>query len=341
MKRQKIFLTLALLVAITAAFQIQQSAFAQAGSAYDLINEVNGLRASNGLPPLEIDPALMASAQGHSDYMSSIDSLTHSGLGGSRPRDRAVAAGYGAGAAVFIAENIAGANNLTAHDAVYTTWTDSLNLSTMTNSAYTHIGAGVAVSGPFVYYTLDVGYISGKPGSEPTAAPTSPNQAPADTSSPAPTEAPAYIVQTAAPLPDGSIMHEVKQGQSLWSIAIAYGVNIDDLQKLNNLGSSEVVWPGDKLIIAPSFTPTVSPTVTQTPKPPTRTPRPTSTQRPATPTRTPTAEVTLTQQAVSPASLVLSAPSGGLISRHTLGMSIIVVCAIGVILVLVGGLKKE
>ena len=230
MKRQKILLTLALLVAIAAAFQIQQSAFAQADSAYDLINEVNGLRANKGLPPFEIDPALMTAAQGHSDYMSSIDLLTHSGLGGSRPRDRAVAAGYGAGAAVFIAENIAGANNLTAHEAVYTTWSDSLDLSTMTNSAYTHIGAGVAVAGEFVYYTLDVGYISGKPGSEPTAASTSADLSLADIRSPTPTEAPAYIVQTAEPLPDGSIMHEVKQGQSLWSIAIAYGVNIDDLK---------------------------------------------------------------------------------------------------------------
>ena len=41
---------------------------AQAGDAWALIAEVNGYRAANGLPPFEIDSALMAAAQAHSEF---------------------------------------------------------------------------------------------------------------------------------------------------------------------------------------------------------------------------------------------------------------------------------
>ncbi|MDX1437480.1 MAG: CAP domain-containing protein, partial [Anaerolineales bacterium] len=89
---------------------------AQGGSAADLIAAVNALRASNGLPPLQADSALMSIAQAHSNYQASIGSVTHTGAGGTRPRDRAAAAGYGGGATIFVSENIAGGTNLSVEE---------------------------------------------------------------------------------------------------------------------------------------------------------------------------------------------------------------------------------
>lgn len=64
-----------------------------------------------------VNKALMASAQAHSDYQAEIGQVTHSGQGGSRPRDRAIAFGYGGGATVYVSENIAGGMNMSAAEA--------------------------------------------------------------------------------------------------------------------------------------------------------------------------------------------------------------------------------
>ena len=48
------------------------------------------------------------------------------------------------------------------------------------------------------------------------------------------------------------VYHTVQRGDSLWSIASKYpGVSIDDIKKLNNLGSRYVIQPGQKLKIMP------------------------------------------------------------------------------------------
>jgi LysM repeat protein len=93
---------------------------------------------------------------------------------------------------------------------------------------------------------------------------------------------------TATPNPDGSVVHEVQPGQALWSIAIAYGVTLQDLYSLNGLSEGAVIRPGDKLVII-AAQPTPTPTQTLTPTgtlPPTPTRRPTSTHQPATLTPT-------------------------------------------------------
>ena len=80
--------------------------------------------------------------------------------------------------------------------------------------------------------------------------------------------------------------------QALWSIAIAYGVTLQDLYSLNGLSEGAVIRPGDKLVIVaaqPSPTPTQTVTPTRT-LPPTPTRRPTST--PQTATLTPLASLT-------------------------------------------------
>lgn len=155
--------------------------------------------------------------------------------------------------------------------------------------------------------------------------------------SPTPT-GPLDNIQTVTPQPDGSIVHIVQAGQSLWSLAIAYNVKIADIQRLNNMGSSELVRPGDQLIIAPGFTPTPSPTETSTPIPPTLTPTLTRTMRPATFTAsvvmsTPSLSVTPTAEP----GFSLPAVDG----RHALGIGLIVICGLGLVFVLFSAIKKN
>ncbi len=66
-------------------------------------------------------------------------------------------------------------------------------------------------------------------------------------------------VQTATPNPDGSIIHEVQPGQTLWAIASAYGTTVQRLWELNGLGENDVILPGQKLLVRPAgAAPTIS-----------------------------------------------------------------------------------
>lgn len=115
-------------------------------------------------------------------------------------------------------------------------------------------------------------------------------------------ELPAVPVSIATPAADGSIVHVVQQGQTLWAVAAIYQIPLDDLLILNGLNQNSFVFPGDKLIIRPPYTPT--PTLSPTPAPPTATRTPTVTPTlPPTYTPAPTFTATNTPtfiQTVSP-----------------------------------------
>jgi len=244
---------------------------AQSNQAYDLIAAVNQLRTSNGLPPYEINGALMAAAQSHSEYQASIGSVTHTGVGGTSSSNRAAAAGYGGGAMIYVSENIAGGMSFTIQSVVQMWQGDSLHLSTMLSSDYQDIGAGVASSGQQTYYTIDVGYIAGNPENSSTpASSTAIYSSPESSSSYSP-------IQASTPLADGSIIHEVKEGQALWNIAAIYDIELPELLQLNNLGSNAFIFPGDTLMIKPASitltntsaeeTETISTSITQATEP--------------------------------------------------------------------------
>lgn len=95
------------------------------------------------------------------------------------------------------------------------------------------------------------------------------------------TPVPTYVVELATPGADGKIIHTVVAGETLISIAEAYGVPFTDLLELNGFKVDALIYPGDEVIIQEGFTatPTHPPTLTAT-----QTKVPTSTRRP---TRTP------------------------------------------------------
>lgn len=135
-------------------------------------------------------------------------------------------------------------------------------------------------------------------------------------------------VQTSTPNPDGSLIHEVQPGESVWSIATAYGMKPDVLLEINHLSPSVVLWSGDKLVIQPSFTPTLTPAVTSTPvsrpQSPTHSPAPTRT---ATPMPTPTA----------PPPIIIFQGGG----RHWLGVGMIAICILGLLMVVITALHRR
>jgi len=309
---------------------------AQAPSAYDLISTVNGWRISAGLSPLEIDNALMAAAQGHSEYQASIGSWSHVGAGGTYEWDRAAAAGYGGGANIKCDEAVAIANVSTSVDTVvYTLWNDYDHRDlVLLNANYVHVGAAAVEAGGLVYYTLDACYTGSGAASNPPSNPTGNTTI---SSLPTATREIIMAVQTAAPADDGSITHEVQPGQSLWAISDTYKVDSAIIAQLNSLATDNpVIFPGQKLLIRPSFTPTVSPTITETPIPATRTPRPTSTPLPTRPTKTPTLTPTATEQPLLP-----EIPAIKGLDRRTLGIAIITVCGLGLAAMIIGLLKSR
>jgi hypothetical protein len=142
---------------------------------------------------------------------------------------------------------------------------------------------------------------------------------------------------TSTPLADGSILHPIKQGQVLYTIAEAYGTTVDNLVTLNRLSpSNPVIYEGNNLVIQASFTPTIAPTATETPLPPTATLKPTATLPPPKPTLTPSMTPTATRKPFFPE---IPTFEGG--SQQRLGTILIVVCALGIGLIIFGSMKKN
>ena len=259
------------LAAILAAFVPTSVGGAQApaSSPLELINAVNGLRASYGLPLYTINPILMSTAQAQADFLAATGTMAHSGPGGITFTDRLLAAGYPLAGDLslggFRAENITGGPEDMPAEAAVNRWAgDAPHLNTMTSPDLTEIGAGVATNNGRVYFVIDA--------ARPTSGALQP--IPVD-ASPVPIASPPGIIYPVIPsTPDASgvVIHEVKPGQSLWLIAIAYETKIDQIKNLNNLFTNEI-FPGENLVIKtgvavtaaqPSVTPAVSATAALT-----------------------------------------------------------------------------
>lgn len=200
--------------------------------AAEMITVINALRASYGLAPYAVDPGLMAMAQEHSRYQASIHKSTHQHSDGRDPPD------------LGVVENVAGGTfgYITPQVVVYNIWADPVHMRTMIGYESGAMGVGVADDGETTYYTLEV---------RPTG--TAARQPAAGTPVKVVTPIAVVPLVTVTPRPDGSIFHEVGYGQTLWAIALAYGVKIDQIRAWNNLeeGASEI-YAGQKLLVLPA-----------------------------------------------------------------------------------------
>jgi uncharacterized protein YkwD len=229
-------------------------------SALDVIEEVNSLRVSKGLPPYQVNSILMVIAQEHAEYIASSGVLTYFDAKGSRPYQRALAAGYLVSGDLslggFFSEIIHYGVNLSASDVVGVWQKESDHLNIIISSELNDIGVGVADVKGVTYYVLDAGASTDAL----SITPSSPNAIFTSTAG-----TPSAMVITSTPLEDGTVYHIVQPNEALWSIAQAYDITIEELKRLNSLSSNEI-FIGQKLLIRKlvSSTSTPEPTITVT-----------------------------------------------------------------------------
>lgn len=312
MRRIFILFLISFLIGAFAFTKPETSIQAQTSSAIDLINTVNSVRRNNSLAALEIDNSLMASAQEQAEYMAEIGQITHNRANGTTVNS------------LGFLENIAGGTNLTVQVVVFSMWTDTTNWNTIVGYPFGKVGAGVAVRNDLVYYVLQVQEIQIGLAAQPTInyqITPDPNLV--------------SDVMTATPQLDGSIIHEVLDGQSLWSIAIAYNVTIAEIIQWNNLLPTPVIFVGERLFVQIAPTPTLSPTITNTSIPPTRTITPS--QTPITPQ--PSATITpLPSPTPKPPFSIYGMEKS---QRQTIGWGIAIICLIGLIFVAFRGFIQK
>ena len=94
---------------------------------------------------------------------------------------------------------------------------------------------------------------------------------------PAPAQPQNVTIERAPPREDGSIVHVVQSGQYLNLIAGVYGVSVERIRELNNLGG-DIIFSGQELLIKPAdgAEATASSATAQADAEPTETPRPTT-----------------------------------------------------------------
>jgi LysM repeat protein/uncharacterized protein YkwD len=224
------------------ADEIQPAPFNQV-SAYELILAMNTLRVSYGLPALIEDPIVNAVAQSTAATMAANNMSWHIG----DVRGRIAAAGYGSGGTVWATENFAVSSGGMGIDEIMASWADPDHMRPAVNAAYCHVGAGAAqTSDGRIYYVLQAAYVSGQECGSPSPSSGGTSQPGAV---PNPVSQLIIPVKIATPDAEGKVFHEVKAGQSFWSIAIAYQITIHDLEVWNNLSRTIPLRAGQRLFI--------------------------------------------------------------------------------------------
>ncbi len=224
----------------------------------DVINAVNNLRLSQGLNALAAHPILMEVAAEQANALAASEgAIGHERPCGISLGQYMLMKGYPLWGDLSLdgyrSENWVAAGTI---EQVMSFWSgDAEHLNTMVSPNRSDIGAAVAISDQ-IYVVLDTAL----------KTPTNQHQSPAYeilTNIPvtqaaclgaATLNADGSVSQYSIPvavstaLPDGDVIHEVRYGQTLWSIAIQYNTTIEQLKRLNNL-TTDVIAPGWKLLV--------------------------------------------------------------------------------------------
>ena len=235
-----------------------------------LIDAVNNLRLSYGLPALTAHSVLMQSSQSQADYMAATGQVTHTRPGGITFTQQLLSLGFPLDGDLslggFRAENILSSNGPLMWDGVPPGWRDELHMNTMLSQNFTHIGVGISQGTDRYYYALDCAAATGS-GQMQDGVSSVLTSVPAGSSAGASQYMVPVSMSTARP--DGDVFHKVQYGQSLWSIAITYGTTIKNIQALNNLGEYLIVYQGQELLVLKAATQPAPATPTPLASPPT------------------------------------------------------------------------
>jgi len=194
----------------------------------DLFSRINNLRSQLGLAPYSLNPALTAAAQNHANWMAANSTASHIQDNGSRPRDRAAAAGYNSN---WVSENIY-IGGLAGVDDAWNFWTNSsVHYAGLTSANYQDIGIATATGAGGQAFVLVFGTMSwGGVTSQNTGTSSGgTSNSGGDSAAAAP---PVFIVGWDSV---GNIMHEVQPGDTLGDIALLYGYTWDDIPTMLEL----------------------------------------------------------------------------------------------------------
>ena len=305
---------------------------------YDLAAVVNAYRVANGYYQLYPHAQVMAAAQAHAEWIVETGQGGHIGAGGSDETTRVSWTGYGDGATILCDENWSSGSSI--DDVMAGAWSDWTHQEVMLNAwgnLYTDIGGGVASQGNGRYvFVLNVCKVVGQGYSG--EVPEGSGSVPAATTNPLATaDLTNYIygVTLATPLADGSIKHTVLYGQTLASIAEAYGITIDTLRSLNEMtADATVIWPEQELLIHPG-TSTTGAQESATPETP-ASPAPSSIAATQTQPPLPKLSVTATSFTATPQSA-----QGDVKLTRTLGILLLVLSAGGLMVFLYFSSTRE
>lgn len=253
--------------------------------AENLLNEINLLREKYDRPPLIPDPSLQQVAQDQAAWFARSNKLSERTKDNRTLKSLAQEYQYAGGAAFAVRQSSAMVWRTTPIDYVIEKiWFSTVGeRAKLLSGDYLHAGIATVVVNNRRFIALVTGKLANGALTY-TPLPTIDNATPIPfeeidegTLMP-PAENP---VITSTPASDGSIAHIVLKGQTLSEIAYAYESGWNGIALLNNLDlENPLIYEGDLILIRPRFTDTVTPTVTNTPIPPTRTPRPTYTLSP-------------------------------------------------------------
>ncbi|MFN8384557.1 MAG: LysM peptidoglycan-binding domain-containing protein [Anaerolineales bacterium] len=220
----------------------------------EVINAVNALRLSYGILPLAVHPALTQIAQLQADGIAS-GSDGHWRPAGMSLGQWMMSLGYPLSGDLSLdgyrSENWVAAG--TAQDAINAWLSDDLHTNTMLSTERSDIGAGVSTDGEQIYVVIETALQTRSGQMQSNAYPTLTALAGApvnSTSSNSNDGSSQYMLPIAlnTAMPNGDVYHEVKYGQTLWSIAVNYHTTIKQIQQWNNL-QSNIINEGQKLLV--------------------------------------------------------------------------------------------
>jgi LysM repeat protein len=211
----------------------------------EILRLVNQVRAEAGVGSLRINSTLAAAAQEFTEWRTQAGVITHTGPGGSTPRDRALAAGYNR---TYVGENIVEGGLMTPEAAVRWWLGSPVHYRNMTSPNYEDVGIGYTITeSGYKRYTLLMG---GGGARRPSAS--SDGGGDQEEAPPQPVISPVLV---ATPRADGAVIHVVEPGQALWTIAVVYEVDLARLLELNDLWEGAYIHPGNEIIIDPGNMP--------------------------------------------------------------------------------------
>jgi uncharacterized protein YkwD len=225
----------------------------------EIIDAVNNLRLQHGLNPLMISDILMEIAANQASALAaSGGAIGHERPCGMTLGQQLLVKGFPLSGDLsmdgYRSENWGTA--MTAQEAVSMWLSDDDHTNTMLSEYRSDIGAAAAVSDQ-IYIVLDTALATHGRQQQSTASNilTSIPMTQAacmgwSTQNAGYVDLSQYSVPVAISTarPDGDVVHEVKYGQTLWSIAIEYGTTIEQIKRLNNLTDNTIV-QGWKLLV--------------------------------------------------------------------------------------------